>query len=287
MAVEQTKGYLKLKGKIWSLNNKDAKEFGDSKRLLSFGLQTSKDNSLFLQVGDWKNTPLNVKIKGEGMTAVEEVNEQAAIDRIKEIFKDGDSVFVNLRADVDTYRKKLNFLVNQIYIEKEPINFDAADFEETNELNQFVVITEKAENKEVKVGVTTFKEEMIEETLKLSDPDINAYFIENAKVGDLMKLSISVNRKPIYGEVSEEEPARKTLKGKSVGGSTKRKIEGYTESLEVTDVDLEKVEKKKYTSSDIRESLDKVTVTKENAPKKETTKENKPTASTSNDDLPY
>jgi hypothetical protein len=127
---------------------------------------------------------------------------------------------------------------------------------------------------------------MIEETLKLNDPEINAYFVENAKIGDLMKLSISVNRKPIYGELIEEEPTRKTFKGKSVGGTGKRKIEGYVETLEVVDIDLDKTEKKKYTSSDIRESLDKVTVTKENAPKKENTPSNNSSA-TSNDDLPY
>jgi len=282
--VEQTKGYLKLKGKIWSLNNKDAKDLGDTKRMLSFGLQTSKDNSLFLQVGEWKNTKLNVKIKGEGATEVEEVNEQNAIDRIKEVFKDGDSVFVNLRADVDTYRKKINFLVNQIYIEKEHINFDAADFVETNELNQTVVILERAENKEVKVGVVTFKGEMLEQTLRLDDPDINAYFVENAKVGDLMKLSISVNRKPNY-VADEATSERKTLKGKSVqeGKRVIDKDNPYTESLEVLDVDLEKTEKKKYDSTEIREAFDKVAV----VVKKETPPAANSAEPVDDGDLPY
>jgi len=122
--MEQTKGYLRVKGKIWSLNNKEAKEF-DSIKSLSFGIQTSKDNSLFLQVGEWKNTKLNVKIKAEGMTEVEEINEQEAINVIKELFKDGDSVYVNMRAEVDTYRKTIKYLVNKIYIEKEPIDFES------------------------------------------------------------------------------------------------------------------------------------------------------------------
>lgn len=253
--MEQTKGYLRLKGRIWSLNNKEAMDNGSVKNL-SFGLQTAKDNSLFLQVGEWKNTTLNVKIKGEGMDEVEEINEQAAIDKIKEVFKDGDSVFVNARVQVDTYRKSIRYIVNQIYIEKEPINFDASDFEETNELNQTVVIVEKPNNKSVKVGITSFKGEMVEQELKLNDDDVNDYFEENVKVGDVMRLTISVNRKPNYVGSEEEATERKTLKGKSVKTGGKRKIDGYTEYLDVLDVDLEKTEKQKYDKKAIREALE-------------------------------
>lgn len=275
--MEQTKGYLRLKGKIWSLNNKEAKDNGVTKSL-SFELQTSKDNSLFLQVGEWKNTTLEVKIKAEGMEKTEEFNEQDAIDKIKKLFKDGDSVYVNARAEVDTYRKNIKFLVNQIYIEKEPIDFESKDFEETNELNQSVVIAEKPENKTAKVAVATFKGEAIELDLKLSDNDVNDYFNENAKVGDLMKLTVSVNRKPNYVDQGEESE-RKTLKGKSVktGG---RKIDGYTESLEVIDVDIEKTEKKKYERKDIREALDLTEA-------KNTKKEDTGTKTPDDKDLPF
>lgn len=258
--MEITKGYLTVKGKIWSLNNKEPLE-NSATKFLSFGIQTSKDNSFFLQIGEWKNTTLNIKIKGLDMQEVEELNEQDAIDKIKEVFKDGDSVFVNARVEVDTYRKSLRYLVNQIYLEKEPIDFDSPDFEETNELNQFVVITDKPADKKVQVGMTTYKGEMIEQELQLNDSDVNDYFMENAKVGDLMKLIISVNRKPHYIDQGEETE-RKTLKGKSVktGG---KKIDGYDEFLEVIDVDLEKNEKQKYTRSEIREAIDLVEVNKE------------------------
>ena len=242
--MENTKGYLSLKGKIWSLNNKEPRDFGATQSL-SFGLQTSKDNSLFLQLGEWKNTTLNVKIKGSDSEKTEEINEQEAIKKVKELFKDGDSVFVNLRSEVDTYRKNIKYLVNQIYIEKEPIDFESPDFVEINELNQSVIITEKPENKSVKVGVTTYKGEMIEQELKLSDNDVNDYFTENVKAGDVMKLTISVNRRPNYIEDSAETE-RKTLKGKSVksGGKKLDKTNPYTEFMEVTDVDLEKVKMK-------------------------------------------
>lgn len=291
--MEHTKGYLTLKGVIWSLDNKEAME-NSATRHLSFGLKTSKDNSLFLQVGEWKNTKLNIKIKGEGMEKPEEVNEQDAIDQIKEIFKDGDSVFINARASVDTYRKKLNFYINQIYIEKEPIDFDAEDFVETNELNQTVIVTEKPLDRKVKVGMTTFKGEMIEQELQLSDNDIKDYFDENVKVGDVMKLSISVNRKPNYLEEEKGDAGteRKTLKGKSVkSGNSYRKIDKdnpYTEFMEVTDVDLEKTEKQKYEKSDIREALELTENIQTKKPKNETSSSNNDDVTPINDeDLPF
>lgn len=256
--MENTKGYLRLKGIVWALDKKEAWE-NDSIRTLSFGLKTSKDNSLFLQIGEWKNTTLNVKFKGEGATEVEEINEQLAIDKIKETFKDGDSVFVNARVQVDTYRKKINYIVNQMYIEKEPIDFENENFEETNELTQTVIVTEKSSKRSVKVGLTTYKGEMIEQELKLNDDDINDYFEENAKVGDVMKLTISVNRKPNYIE-NTTVTERKTLKGKSLQDGKKviDKENPYTEFLEVTDVDLEKTEKQKYDKKEIREALELV-----------------------------
>lgn len=258
--MEQTKGYFSVKGKLWSLNNKEPME-NSAVRSLSFGIQTSKDNSLFLQLGEWKNTTLNIKIKGEGMEAVEEINEQEGIDRVQEIFKDGDSVFINARVQVDTYRKKITFLVNQIYIEKDPIDFDAEDFKETNKLNQSVVVIEKPENRKVKVGITSYKGEMVEEELQLNDNDIKDYFDENVKVGDLMKLEICVKRTPHYVDGEGDAPVvkeRKTLKGKSVhtgGGKGYRKADSYTDSMEVTDVDLEKIEKQKYNRDEIREAM--------------------------------
>ena len=261
--MEMTKGYLKLKGHIWGLDNKEAYT-NSAVRSLSFGLQTDKDNTIFVQVGEWKNTSMRVKVKGHDMTEVEEINEQDSIDRIKELFKDGDSVFVNLRAEVDTYNSKLKYLVNQIYVENEPIDFESKDFEETNELNTPVVIIEPAKDKKITVGMVNYKEEMLEVELSLSDNDVNDYFSENAKVGDLIKVSIQVNRKPNYVESVEivEEPketkdeTRKTLKGKIIGGddhkkSKKRNIDGYIESLEVTDVDTVKTEKGKYTAEEI------------------------------------
>ena len=281
--MEETRGYFSVKGKIWNLSNKEAKDFG-VKRFLSFGIQTDKDNSLFVQVGEWKNTKLNIKLKAEGETEVTSLNEQEAIDKIMTSFKDGDSVFINMRVEVDTYNKRLNTLVNAVYIENEPIDFNSPDFKELNELNSPVIITEKPANRKVNVGFVTYKGDILEQELSLSDDDVNDYFTENAKVGDLIKVTVSVNRKPNYveGGAADSEPTRKTLKGKSTGGNSKgkRAIDGYIESLEVIDVDLEKTEKKKYTNEEVRVAL-------ENATSKNDTKADKEILPIDDGDLPF
>lgn len=254
--MEMTKGYLRLKGVIWGLNNKEPFT-NDYKRSLSFKLNTSKENSLFLNVGGWKNTSLNVKIKGEDMDKPEEVNEQEAIDRIKELFKDGDSVYVNCRADINTYNKRIDYIVSQIYIEKEKIDFTSEDFEEVNQLVMPVVIIDKPKNGTASAGVVDYRGNMVELELSLTDEDVNGYFLENVKVGDLLKPTMEVINKPNYVDGGEETPVRKTLKGKAIGGtSTRRKQDGFISKIEVVDLDVDKSEPRKYTREEIRQALE-------------------------------
>lgn len=285
--MEQTKGYLRLKGKIWGLNNTEPKSNKTgSIRSLSFRINTSKENSLFLQVGKWANTNLNVKVKAEDMEEVKEINEQEAIEFIKANFKDGDSVFINARADVNKFSNRVDYLVNQIYIENEPIDFNSEDFEETNELNTPVVITEKANNGKVKGGVVDYTGKMVELELSLSDEDVNNYFSTKVKVGDLLRLSIEPLNIPIFedvesGEVSE---TRTTLKGRKIGGGNKkRNITGYDNRLEVVDVDIEKSEKEKYSRQEIREALAEEERGTNNTVKNTTTAE----TIEDDDDLPF
>lgn len=261
--MKELKGFYKTEGKLWFLNNKKAYENGFI-RSLSFGIQTSKDNSVFVQIGEWKNTKLNVKIKGSDQELIE-LNEQEAIEKIQEVFKDGDSVYINMRSEIDIYNNKLKFLVNQMYVKTDPIDFDSPDFVEVNELNQSVVITEKANNRSVKVGMVNYQGKILEQQLTLTDNDVNDYMAD-AKVGDVMRLTISVNRKPNYVDVAAEEDqsTRKTLKGKSISSGGKRAIDGYVESLDVVDVDVTETEKAKYDKKEIRQTLeDSVIVKKE------------------------
>lgn len=291
--MEMTKGYLRLEGKIWGLNNKEP--FANSvKKSLSFGLQSSKTNTNYVQVGDWISSKLNVKIKANPDDEVTELGEQEAIDFVKANFKDGDSVYLNIRADVDTYHKKLVWIISQMYKKSEAIDFDSADFEEVNELNQSVIITEKANDGKVKVGVTTYYGEMLELELALEDEVVKEYFEENAKVGDLMHVTIDVDNRPIYeeGEVETGEPSkeRTTLKGKKIGGENKksyRKIKSRDLVLSISDVDTEKNEKSKYTRDEIREALEKTENKQSNKSNSSSSTTNNDTTSVTDDDLPF
>ena len=276
--IQGTKGYFRLKGKIWGLNNKEPRS-NSATRTLSFGLQTSKENSIFVQIGEWKNTVLTAKIKGHEMDSVEELNEQEALDKIREVFKDGDSVYINCRSQVSLYGKRLDYFINQIYIENEPIDFDSPEFEEVNELNQSVIIVEKPNSTSVKVGMTTYKGEMIEQELSLSDPDVKDYFFENVKVGDLMRLTLAVKNIPIY-EGEGEATERKTLKGKQIKSGGK-KIVDRKHIIEVVDVDIDATKVKEYDREDIRKALE---LAEEQPVKNESTKVE---SKVQENDLPY
>jgi hypothetical protein len=197
------------------------------------------------------------------MEKVEELSEQDAIDKIMEVFKDGDSVVINCRTEVNTYSKKLDYLINQIYIEKEPIDFNSDDFEEVNELKTPIIITEKPSGKKVKAGMVNYQGQMLELEFDLSDEDVNNYFVESVKVGDLLKVSAEVVNRPNYtDEVStENKQVRKTLKGKIIGnneGSTRRNFDGYISKIEIVDVDIDLSTPKKYTREEIRTALEEV-----------------------------
>ena len=279
--MEQTKGYFRLKGKIWGLNNKEPyTNATGTMRSLSIGIQSSKENSNYVQLGKFANGAMKIKYKSEGMEEVLEITEQEAINNFKEMFKDGDSVYVNLRVEPNAFTKKLDYLVSQIYIEKEPIDFDSESFEETNELLQPVVILENPSDGKVSAGVVTFDNKMVELELSLDDEIIGEYFSENIKVGDLVPVNILVFNKPIY-EGEGEGAERTTLKGKvkkSGGLKIKEKVLEY----QVTDVDTTEIKKRLYTREDIRETIELTESNKSTGVKKEQTK-----SEVKDDDLPY
>lgn len=279
--MEQTKGYFRLKGKIWGLNNKEPFTNGTGAiRSLSIGIQSSKENSNYVQIGKFASGTLNVKIKGEGMEEVLEIGEQQAIDKVKEVFKDGDSVYVNLRVEPNTFTGKLDYLVSQIYIEKEPIDFNADNFEEVNELVQTIVVTEKPESGSVKGGLVSFNGQLLELDLKLDDEIVNEYFQDNIKVGDLVPVSIYVFNKPIY-EGEGESTERTTLKGK-IKKSGGQKIVDRVLELQISDVDTSNIKSKLYDREEIRQARELTEESKNNTSTKTPSQEIK-----NDDDLPY
>lgn len=281
--MEQTKGYFRLKGKIWGLNNKEpfTNETGTI-RTLSIGIQSSKENSNYVQLGKWANRPMNIKYKVEGMEKAEEIDEQTAITNFKEMFKDGDSVYVNLRVEPNAFTGKLDYIVSQIYIEKEPIDFNSESFEEVNELMQPIVITENPSDRNVTAGIITWDGKMIELDLKLDDDIVNEYFQENIKVGDLVPVNIYVFNKPTYSGDGEESE-RTTLKGKKK--TSGQKITGRELEYQIVDVDTSKVDKRLYDREIIRQTRELTKEGKLDGNKK--AQDNNTSSKVEEDDLPY
>lgn len=256
MDVEQTKGYYKIRGEIYGVSKEPYEN--NSSRTLNLTLKTAEGNRVGIKVGKWLNSSLTLKMKCEGMDEAVELNEQEAIDEIRASFNEGDSVFTNCRAEINTYNKgSVDFYINQIYIADKKIDFKAGDFEETNELNIPAIIIGKAQNGKIEVAFADYKGEMLKRILSIEDKDMYEYLEENAQIGDLMKFMIKVVHKPIYDKTEDkqnnsEEKVRKTFKGRQIGGNnSKGKIVGVDEIYTLTDIDLEKVEKAKYTKEDL------------------------------------
>lgn len=254
--IEQTKGNLNVRGKIFGL---DKEPYENAlKRSLSFRVNTNEGNTLFVSVGEWLNSTLTVKIKGEGMEEIAEVTEQEAIDEIKGLFKDGDSVYIGLRMDVNTYSKRIDYKVSRIYMLDKEIDFAANDFEEVNELNTSAIIIEEPKKGSQNVVFTNYKGEMLPQTLTIEDEEIQEYFDENVGVGDVLRLTLKVVKRPIFEDIEDagetKAETRTTLKGRKLGGNNKakRKIVGNEELLIVNDVDVVKTDKSKYTAKQLQ-----------------------------------
>lgn len=252
--MEQTKGYLRLKGEVYNLEKETYEN--SSSRTQTLIIKTSDKNRVKINLGKWKNSSLNVKMKCEGMDKAIDINEQEAIEEIKASFNEGDTVFVNCRMDVNTYKEgSLDFQLSNIYISENKIDFAATDFEEVSELKTDVVITEKIKDGIQKVALVTYKGDKLIRNLIVKDQDIAAYLKDEVNVGDVLNVFINIGFEPVYGEKEEsktDESARKTFKNRNVGGTnSKGKIIGNKEVFVITDIDVEKNQKGKYTVEEL------------------------------------
>lgn len=255
--MEQTKGFLNFEGKLYGIEKPSIRENAYTKTL-TLRLNTNKDNSLFLLVGNWKTTKLNIKLKNEVEGEVSEVNEQAAIDKILTMFKDGDSVRVGCRSEVNKYFNRIDYVVNSIYIKGEQIDFNSNDFKEVNQLSTQLVISDKPTKKLIKGIVSNYQGQAVELEFKPSDDDIAEYISDTYKVGDLVKVFAKIVNKPIYEEETQETSGGKTsYRGKSQGGVNHKKIKDYDRHFEINDIS--EIEAKKYSREDIRKALDSET----------------------------
>lgn len=281
--LKETKGYTNLRGKIWGLNKKEIYD-SEYSRELSFGINTSKDNALFVGINTFKNVKnvyvrsedgkveavpflqrnnlaegqklIGVNIKSENDESTVTLCELDALKYIKDNFKDGMSIFVKCTNRIDAYRKGIKPQIQQIYMTNEPIDFDVEDFEEGNKFVQEVIMIDKdnIDNCEINVAVVDRNLNIIEMPLKLSNEEEVINFFKTCKKGDLIKVVGKMVRKPIYEDTDDDTQAKVSLiKKKSLGGNYGKKVaKGYDEYFEVYDV--ESREEKKYSREDFEEA---------------------------------
>lgn len=247
--LEQTKGYAFFIGEIYGIDGKEPTKT-ESRNTLRVRIKTSKTNSVFAVAGGWNNSTMNCKLKAQGMDTAEEVPMGEVADMLQDYFHDGDSVLVRGTIDVNTYKDgRLDINVSGIYATTEPVDFDADNFEERNEITIPAIINNGGFNvKELAVKFVNYKGVDIDQKLRVEYEPIKKYLAE-VNAGDLIPLTLAVRNVPIFEEVASDngEKARTTLMGNKIGGSnSKRKIIGSDNYLLIIDVDAEKALKGEY-----------------------------------------
>lgn len=171
--LPQTKGFFKLRGKATGLNREKAytyKEFegGGSRSALSFGVQTSENSTVFVNVEGYKNkeaylfkrsevkgqkgdmkkvpwserydhaeagfSPIGVSVgleqDEEGKNLTETLLDFDAAKRVKELLEDDQSVFVRGDLDFSSFRKENGEVIrNKKFLAKNIYNSKEVDFE--------------------------------------------------------------------------------------------------------------------------------------------------------------
>lgn len=245
--IEQTKGYVFLVGKVFGIDGKEPRK-NEYKNTLNIRVNTSKDNSVFATVGGWNNSPLSVKFKAQGMEQADEVPVSEAAEILQDYFHDGDSVLVRASVVPNSFKDgSLDIEVSGIYATKEEIDFEKNECR--NEVSISGIVEKEFDGKELSVLFANYKGETITKKLT-AEEDIIKEFLSGVNIGDLIPFTLSIINKPIYEIISggdSETNSRKTLLGKEIGvKKQKRKIVGNQSILLIKDIDVDKIEKSKY-----------------------------------------
>lgn len=250
---EITKGYLNLRGEIYGLDRNAYENKGGTTRTQFFTIKVAEEKRIPVKLGKWKNTTMSVKMKADGMDKAIELNEQEAIDEIKDAFANGDSVFVKCRAEVNAYNDgELEYYLNGIYVTTDKIDFKATGFTESNELSIPGIIADKIKDGKQKVEFVDYKGETMTRDLICNDKDICEYLEKESKIGDLIPFFIVPSYEPIYEDVKREvkegeEAPKKTFKNRNNGGqNTFKKQVGKIETFEIVDFTPDEIEVQKY-----------------------------------------
>lgn len=130
--LEQTRGYLKIKGVLFGLKDKRSIYENEYSKRLKFGVKTSDINSVMITSKYWfEGGSLNIYIRGEKDSISSAFKKDEAHSKILRTFNDGDSVYVKAILDANSYSENV-FLSAQLssILSTKKINFD-------NEYNEF------------------------------------------------------------------------------------------------------------------------------------------------------
>ena len=246
--VKELKGYLQIEGRIVGLNNKKIKEAPRS-RELSFGVLTRKDNLVYVRVFGFKKEDndeilveytdkdkkrqtekvlygdrffledgrsiIGTKIKRTVDGETESVVDVDAVQIVKDTFKDGQTVVLNLSSEPDTYYQNLKFNVKKIFASSKEIDFEK-EFEEKNHGRQWVVFNEIINN-EIGGFVFNKKQEYVPISMRLSEYITQDDF-KDFKQGDIIQLDYEYNKVPIYtGKIITKETSNANTNYKAKG----------------------------------------------------------------------
>lgn len=246
--IEQTKGYGIIVGKVYGIEGKEPRK-NDWLSELRIRVKTSNDHTVWVKVGGFLSSRLNVKLKGKGMEEAEEYPMGEVADVLQDYFTDGDDVLIRCSVEVNAYKDgSLDLVANGIYACKEEIDFDSKDFEERNEVTIDMVVQGELRGNTMVGTFANYKKQEVSKTIEVNYEPIQDY-LKDIKVGDLLKVMLKMTTEPIYeeGEVKEEKKVSKTLMGRKIGGgNSRRKIVGNKETIEMIDIEVDKTVKGKY-----------------------------------------
>lgn len=273
--VKATNGFLSITGKIVGLNNKAIKEYPKSKSL-RFGVQTKRDGVIFVEASGYiKNdddtilveyvdenkkrttekvpygdrffledgrTIIGTKIKRTPESEVESVTDVEGVEIIKETFRDGQTVFLNLSVEPDTYFKNLKFNVKKIYASSKELNFEDENFVAENHGRMWLSFL-KAEN-DILTGLMFNKK--LEVIILNFDLDTNYIKAEDFdfEQGKVIQVEFETNMIPQYEDVVVEDkkdnggfkPKGKYASEVTDGGRKFPQITGYKDVLICTGI---------------------------------------------------
>lgn len=274
--MEQTKGTFRLTGKT-NIEKAELKDYGWIQKA-NMTVKTLKDNFVNTTFEIKNGKGLSVNIKADGDEKSHKVEPNAALDELKDTFKNDDMVFVMGIVDYDTYKKDFVYKPTGVYHSNS--DYDDENFTETNFIEQEFVF-DSFNGKVAKLNLATYFGEIIEIEMKVDD-ELKEEF-ETFKTGDLIKVVFSVVNKPNYIDAPSEGGYKPKGKGVS-NNSGKRTIDGY-ETYNII-IGIADVEKGKYTRKDIRDSQEAFEAKQAEYQAKKPESKPKET-SQEEDDLPY